>query len=479
MKLKLKDLEIPINSPFANDKLERKGIAETLAEIIENISIPFVFGIDSSWGSGKTTFIKMLRQFLLNQNIPSIYYNAWENDFSNSALISLLGEIDKGLKELKLSKSRRKRIDEKFTKAKEVGANLLKKGIPIAVKVLSSGLIDSNQIVESAIAELGENYSKDLIDKYEKSKESIQKFREKLESFINEMTKASSKFANKPLVIFIDELDRCRPDFALDVLEKSKHLFNINGIIFIYSFDKKQLGFSVKSLYGDEMDVDGYLRRFFDLVYKLPPPNIDNFVSYLFSSYDFSTFFRSRTVDRFEYDSLVNTITLLFKIFRFSLRTQEQIFTQLVFALLSIPKTHSIFPFALGTLLSLKASNEDLYTKYINYSKTPKDVIDYIKSFPGGLEFFNSKNGVINEAYLIGLWSIRKQNGEYDYPLYNEYKKISERENATELDKERVRRIGQILNSGTFENPEFTLNYIIKKIDFVDSVYLDNLSGIG
>ena len=193
-----------------------------------------------------------------------------------------------------MSKSRRKRIDEKFTKAKEVGADLLKKGIPIAVRVLSSGLLDSNQIVESAISELGENYSKDLIDKYEKSKESIQKFREKLECFVSEMTKASTKFANKPLVIFIDELDRCRPDYALDVLEKSKHLFNIEGIIFIYSFDKKQLGFSVRSLYGNEMDVDGYLRRFFDLVYKLPSPNIENFISYLFSSYDLNTFFQSR-----------------------------------------------------------------------------------------------------------------------------------------------------------------------------------------
>ena len=53
MKLKLRDLEIPINNPFANDKLERKGIAETLAEIIKNISIPFVIGVDSSWEQGR------------------------------------------------------------------------------------------------------------------------------------------------------------------------------------------------------------------------------------------------------------------------------------------------------------------------------------------------------------------------------------------------------------------------------------------
>ena len=175
---------------------------------------------------------------------------------------------------------------------------------------------------------------------------------------------------------------------------------------------------------------------------------------------------------------MVKTITNLFKIFNFSLRTQEQIFTQLVFALLSFPATHFIFPFILATLLSLKAVNEDIYMKYINHSATPKDVIDFIKSFSGGVQFFNSINGVINEAYLIGFSPVRKEHGEYDYPLYIEYKKISEKEGATELDKERVRRIGSILNSDKLENPEYTLNYITKKIDFVDSVYPNNLSSI-
>lgn len=479
MKLKINELEIPKDDPFANDKLTRKIVAEPMTQLISNLSIPFVLGIDSSWGSGKTTFIKMWRQFLLNKNIPSIYYNAWENDFSSSALISLLGEFDKGLSELKLSKSRRKRIDEKLNKAKDVGVDLLKRGIPIAIKVLSSSIIDVNKAAETAISELGENYSKDLIEKYEKSKESIAEFRKMLTNFVQEMTKATSTYSDKPLVVFIDELDRCRPDFALEVLEKSKHLFNIQGIIFIYSFDKKQLGFSIKSLYGHEMDVDGYLRRFFDLVYKLPSPNIENYVSYLFSSYDLVSFFNTRDVDRYEYDNIQKTITHLFKIFNFSLRTQEQIFTQLVFALLSTPPRNYIYPFALGTLICLKSVNEDLYTRYINNSSSAKEVIDYIKSKPGGVAFLNEIVGIINEAYIIGLNPIKNAHGEYDFPLLIEYKKNAEKDSSSAIEKDRFNRIERIIRNETFWNPPETLSYIVKKIDFIENIHEENIKTLG
>ena len=277
MQLKWSEFKIPPDNPFAYDKLNRREVAESLSILINNIKIPFVIGIDSYWGSGKTTFIKMWRQSLVNDKIPTIYYNAWENDFSSSALISLLGEIDKGLEELKITASRRKKLEEKLNGAKKIGVDLVKRGIPVALKVLTSGAID-NQAIETAISEFSEEYSKDLINKYEKAKNSISSFRKKIHAFIKETTKGSTIFANKPFIIFIDELDRCRPNFALEILEKAKHLFNIDGIIFILSFEKEHLGNQIKTIYGNEMDVDGYLRRFFDLTYKLPEPRSSLFL---------------------------------------------------------------------------------------------------------------------------------------------------------------------------------------------------------
>ncbi|MCO6561331.1 MAG: hypothetical protein J6574_09610, partial [Gilliamella sp.] len=80
------------------------------------------------------------------------------------------------------------------------------------------------------------------------------------------------------LVIFIDELDRCRPNFAIEVLEKAKHLFNVDNIIFVLATDKTQLGHSIRAVYGQGLDVNGYLRRFIDFDYLLPSPVKSDFI---------------------------------------------------------------------------------------------------------------------------------------------------------------------------------------------------------
>jgi hypothetical protein len=82
----------------------------------------------------------------------------------------------------------------------------------------------------------------------------------------------------KPLVIFIDELDRCRPNFAIEVLEKAKHLFNVDNIIFVLATDKTQLGHSIRAVYGQGLDVNEYLRRFIDFDYLLPSPVRSDFI---------------------------------------------------------------------------------------------------------------------------------------------------------------------------------------------------------
>lgn len=93
MKLKLNEIDIPAEKPFDNDVLNREQHAESLTELVSKINMPFVIGIDSEWGTGKTTFLKMWRQLLINNEFPTIYYNSWENDFSDSALVSILGKL--------------------------------------------------------------------------------------------------------------------------------------------------------------------------------------------------------------------------------------------------------------------------------------------------------------------------------------------------------------------------------------------------
>lgn len=92
------------------------------------------------------------------------------------------------------------------------------------------------------------------------------------------------------LVIFIDELDRCRPSFALEMLERLKHYFDDDRIIFVVSINKEQLTHTISNYYGVGFDSTGYLNKFFDLEANLPALQtydteiqVDNREHYVFS----------------------------------------------------------------------------------------------------------------------------------------------------------------------------------------------------
>ena len=114
-----------------------------------------------------------------------------------------------------------------------------------------------------------------------------------------------------PIVFFVDELDRCRPNYAMEMLERIKHVFNVDGVVFVISTDRQQLVNSVKTLYGEGIDAEGYLRRFFDLSYQLPAPTTVLFVSMLFEQYHLDKYFKERLSDhryandQYEHDSLL------------------------------------------------------------------------------------------------------------------------------------------------------------------------------
>lgn len=79
------------------------------------------------------------------------------------------------------------------------------------------------------------------------------------------------------LVIFIDELDRCNPAFAIKLLERIKHYFSNSRITFVFSVNVAELQHAIRSHYGSEFDASRYLDRFFDLRIDLPPATMDRF----------------------------------------------------------------------------------------------------------------------------------------------------------------------------------------------------------
>ena len=81
-----------------------------------------------------------------------------------------------------------------------------------------------------------------------------------------------------PLMVVIDELDRCRPSYAVSLIEVAKHIFGADHIIFVLAVNRTQLQHSIRALYGNEFDATGYLRRFFDIDFRLPEPNRTRFM---------------------------------------------------------------------------------------------------------------------------------------------------------------------------------------------------------
>ncbi|EOU1703560.1 P-loop NTPase fold protein [Clostridium perfringens] len=250
-----------------DDLLNRKQIAINLTNIIKNKSNLNVLAIDSSWGTGKTTFINKWTNMLKSDSnyidtFETIYFNAWESDYSNDALLSLIFQINKSIsKTLEDDKSLFEKHNEKFK-------NIGKLAGTLAIKYLTRGaldLVEWNKNLEDGLSDFSSKIGESIFKQHSIQNDTRKALKENLIEYQN--------IVDKKIIIFIDELDRCKPTYAIQILETIKHLFNIDNYIFVISLDKEQLSHSIKTIYGQDMDSDGYLRRFFDLEYILPSDN--------------------------------------------------------------------------------------------------------------------------------------------------------------------------------------------------------------
>jgi len=281
MKLKLKHKhEIITNKeePFENCKFKRKIYAEVLTSIVENYADGFVLAINNEWGTGKTTFVKMWQQHLENKDFKTLYFNAWENDYDSDPLVAILSE-------LRTLPSHRN--DQVFKSLMKKGATLSKKIIPLFVEAIAKKYIDTDIITEGIgkITEGAMKIFEEEVKDYANKKKGLIDFKKELETYVTYETNG------KPLVFIIDELDRCRPDYAVEVLEKVKHFFDVPGIVFVLSIDKIQLGNAIRGFYGSEqLNADEYLRRFIDIEYRIPKPSTIEVCEYFNNYFNFNAF---------------------------------------------------------------------------------------------------------------------------------------------------------------------------------------------
>lgn len=445
MKYKLSSLEIPADAPFKFDALDRKPSVEAVAQLIEELQGPFVLAIDSPWGSGKTTFVQLLKAVLQSKGYSCLYFDAWKTDFSTDPLVAFLGEISTLLpNEIKK--------DAHFQKAKKIATVLAKQGLSAAVKVeIASCLADSLS---------------DAVDEYLQERCLIEQFHASLGKVIEKLNEGGKK---SQIIIFVDEIDRCRPVYAVELLERIKHLFDIKNIIFIISLDKQQLHTSLGAVYGQGINCDEYLRRFIDLEYMLPMPETEAFTNSLFSRFEFNKLFANRTHSqlRSEKDNLVQSFTALSEIFSLSLRAREQCFTIIRVAIMTTPEKHYffpnalIFPHLLTILTVLRVASPAVYRRYALESGTAKEVVEYLKTRKGGAKMLESHFGVVTEAYLIAAKS--HWNNKSD-ELY-EYEAMAIESSRAEAERKRAKKIIKILNDISLRGSNRSLSCLVNKLE--------------
>lgn len=239
---------------------------------------------------------------------------------------------------------------------------------------------DTKKDVESGISSLTTKLTEYALKEHNTIKNSVTKFKINMRKLLNYIDK-DLKTKKLPLFILIDELDRSRPNYAIELLENIKHLFDIEGIVFIIATDTKQLSHSINAIYGNNFASEKYLKRFFDQEYSLIVP--DNFV-YIDSLFEQNNLkndeiFFTPFLNQFTQDKCKHVILMNMFVTETNLNPREinHVITVLKAVRLNWVKQINIqLPYLLF-LIFLKIIDDELFQKY----KVSKDITQAMKIF--------------------------------------------------------------------------------------------------
>lgn len=252
------------------DVFSRKAIAEKLTNYLSRLSQGAVLAIDAQWGEGKTWFGMNLRKLLSDGGFKTVWIDAFQQDFVEDPFIILSSEIRILFKkDADLKKTSIEVMKALLPSVAKIGGNFLLKQL--------TGMEEIPEDIRKALGALGEKSVDSISDHLKARLETYEKELASFKSFHQALVKvASSCQDGKPLVIFIDELDRCRPDFAVRLLERVKHFFEVPKITFVLLVNKSQLEGAIAGQYGEKVQADKYLGKFVNMWLRLPRVDIED-----------------------------------------------------------------------------------------------------------------------------------------------------------------------------------------------------------
>jgi len=273
------------------DEFNRKPIAENIIRLLTSPIDLSPMVIDGGWGTGKTEFCQKLIRLMREQHpdYQPVYIDAFRSDHSGEPLLALLAEIIKTCTPEDTGEQpseQRKNITRKVAKAagfvmktvaKATVGHVLKQNTDDLSERLQQIIKDGQdadslaETVTDAAATIASHTIDATVEALLKEQIEAEKNLETLKACLKELA------AEKPIILFIDELDRCRPDYAVDMLEVIKHVFDVENVKVVLVTNTKQLRAAINHRYGMEVDAQKYLDKFLKYSFALPDKVVARF----------------------------------------------------------------------------------------------------------------------------------------------------------------------------------------------------------
>lgn len=264
-------------TPLPIDVLNRQETLEQLLDLLITLSearSSCTFALNGKWGAGKTFILNMLeaqlRDYQAGERFMVFHYNCWQYDYYNEPLTaivsSMLDNLDEQTRIMPYEVMDKIKLGFVATKEvlKKVAYSFVENKIGIDANIISE-VVDKVHDAASQQAEMQHEY-----DKYYAFHKVIDKARDELSELAKDHT----------LVIVVDELDRCLPDYSIRILERLHHLFaRLKNTVLIVAVDKTQLEHTVEMTFGKRTDCDAYLKKFIDFELQIDVGTVnDNFL---------------------------------------------------------------------------------------------------------------------------------------------------------------------------------------------------------
>ena len=384
-------VEIPEANPFQNDLLERTTFIKNLKDVLTGGDKGIILGLNGAWGTGKTTAVNFLRQDLINEGHVVIVLNAWADDFVSDPLVAIIASLieDSNFKTLITD-------TELVSRLIDIGKNVIGLAATLGISRLSMGTISGGEI--SSVLDIKTDYS-EILTQYTEEKKSLAELRK----ILVQVSTILRDNDNKKLIIIVDELDRCKPTYAVALFERIKHILEIDNLRVLLSFDQQQLEATIQKHYGSKIDSNRYLEKMFDLIVNLPDVDLRKLLEKTVANLNIPTALPNRmTLGQNDHiGELIGMLSNLMNATNASARELERTLTRIKF-LLGRQNGLNVDPVFAVVLLILKNQNTKLFNMIKLENSTFDDIDKVFKSIPSKARYWvGSYSNYIETLYYI------------------------------------------------------------------------------